>query len=207
MRHECEKMQKKITTVLIDETGDPGSSEHASKYFVMVATITDHSNKMKMIATRLRRSGVELKYHDSSHEIRRTILKEMSNVDSRFVAVYVDKEDIIPGTEGRTTYQDVAKELLNEVASLVEGDVRIIFDENNNLRRGKASSMVSEAMMLSRGNLIKIEVIRSNICLAMQVHDFITGSVGTKLNEKNDCYFLIIKKQFIVKRYKPKYQK
>jgi len=71
-------------TVFVDESGDLGLGRGSSKYITIGALITDHPDAVGRIPLRIRKRRLkkrlqrkpELKFHNSSPDIRRSVLEK-----------------------------------------------------------------------------------------------------------------------------------
>ena len=193
--------------ILIDEKGDPGSTEKSTKEFTMTASIISDSDALKRIVDSTEkgtrypndpRMKNELKYWSSSDLIRTSVISKLREVNPIVYAVHIKKSEIEKGTSSKSTYTTVTRDLIKEVMKneiLRDRDVVVIFDETNHLEERKARDIVMDAANnndvfgLKRDNIRK-ESSKNNKLL--QAHDFLAGAIGSKYIDGQTADFEII---------------
>lgn len=207
-----DRLDRRPTLVLIDESGDPSHTPNSSREFVMVATIKEDDGQFERIADetpkyirRSRRHGEkdELKYSSSSDEVREDVLKRIEATDARIHVVRVPKEGI--GKSPERLYGNVTKEILKSTLSdeKVRGNpkgAKVILDDSRYASRLDVKKTIESAaedrgVAVDEGSGTR----RSHECKPLQVNDFPTGAYGTEYNAGDSKYSDIVRGKSIVR--------
>ena len=207
-----ERIGRRPTLVLIDESGDPSHTPNSSREFVMVATIKEDDGEFERIAdgtprfTRRSRKNNEydeLKFNTSNDEVRKDVLRRIKATDAKIHVVRVPKTDI-KRTTGHT-YSDITKEILKstladeKVRSNPKG-ARVILDDSVYAKRFDVKKTIETA---AKDQGVAVDgssgTRKSHECKPLQVSDFPTGAYGSEYNAGESKYSDIIRSKSIVK--------
>ena len=208
-------------TVFVDESGDLGLGEGSSKYITIGALITSHPDAVGRIPLRIRKRRLkkrlqrkpELKFHNSSPDIRRSVLEMVMAIEGTSVASVTVNKQGLPEALRRNPvrfYDRVCGELLSEaiVALGGRGAYRVVFDARPHNRPpsydfGKGVGDIIEQRLSGAGLLpvrIDVSVIDSHNSSGLQVADFIVGAIQRK-NERGDAaYYSIIAPAMVLEK-------
>jgi len=179
-------------TVLIDESGDLGKKPGASKKFTMSATITTHPQDLVAIVdkhpknTRNKKYPGELKFSNSSDQVRNDVLDELMGTDPLIRSVIRNKHDI---TNGGDTYRDTTREIISDVLDTTPGKVDIIMDNHDAIKNGRGERLCKKIADGKGRTDVECTVVPSKDSPMLQAHDFVAGAVGSKHNNDNPSFF------------------
>lgn len=111
-------MDKQI--IFIDDSGDPGFKKGSSRFFVIACVIFDNEAQAVLaaaiMAAQIRRLGwhdsAEFKFHRTQKKHILTLLKQLSGVDFKIVAILVDKSKLNKKTKPGTLYNETIRNAL-----------------------------------------------------------------------------------------------
>jgi len=202
-----------LSTVFVDESGDLGFGKGSSKYITIGALITTHPEIVERIPRRIRKRRLkksllqkpELKFHNSSPDVRRSVLKMvMALQDISIASMTVNKIGMPDGFRHSPErfYDCVCGELLADI--IVNrggrGAYRVVFDARPHNRPpgydfgGRVGAIVGRE--LTRAGLIPVRidvsVIGSHNSGGLQTADFVVGSIQRKHERDDHSYSRII---------------
>ncbi len=189
------------TTVSIDESGNLGSLD---RYFIMSALIFKRTSDVakafkildEMKKKRIRDSDnlqKEMKFSNSYPDERTTILKAISQCSVSIVFVSVDKlkSNKYRNFRNCNLYKSTVKEILELVARvLMSNEANLLLDENLCINNKELLEITSCFTNYSGKNAVK--KVNSTFNKAVQLADFVSGSVREKYEHNNDCYYNLI---------------
>lgn len=198
----------KKRVVLIDEYGDMGTNKESKRWFALTAMVSDHPHELMEISQRyepntkgkLYSKSNELKFITSSDETRLSILTDIAKTKPSIFAIETDKWKIDPYStwprQGSKLYVTSAGLLMDQVAKNFNGELHVMFDKNTALQPINAVKICRQAGKKHGNQVICNDpAADSRYELLMQTNDFVTGSIGFKMNspEKNsDRFFKVI---------------
>lgn len=197
----------------IDESGDLGFGQGSSRYVTFAAVITSSLSAVERIPRRIRRRRLkkslrripELKFHNSSHEVRTAVLRMLAaSADVRVACLVADKRSAKDRFSGRMDqlYLESCLRMANEVARLVgpRGTLNLTFDA----RRGGGivdsgfGSRILENMtgravgmknMPASARVSKLDSVNSG---GLQVADYVAGAIQRRYERGDLRYYRII---------------
>ena len=207
-----ERIGRRPTLVLIDESGDPSNRLGSSKEFVMAASIHEDEVVLNKIvdetpkntrSQKKQNKPEELKFHSSSDAVREGVLQKLKASGARVYIVHTSKNE----TKGsaKQTYSRTSAELLRDTLSnqSLKGNPRgakIVIDDNTYVSDEDFEKQVrnianAQGVRLSERPTKQ----RSHTYKPLQAHDFIAGAFGRRYNESDDTYSKIIEDKSHVK--------
>ena len=200
--------------IYLDESGDLGfTSPRSSQYLVVAAVATTDSTYLSRIPRKARKKlhikgmDKEIKFSNSSEEIRRYVLNEINKLDCWVVWGAITKKNAISQLRKNSAY------LYNYLCGLVLCDmferthtkkINLIFDRHTIKKgnRDKLDSYINEKLKSRHsGHFVpelRISHYDSINCQCLQAHDFIVGSVFQSI-ERNDMMYLDLISSKVVK--------
>lgn len=204
------RFAEKKKVVLIDEYGDMGANRESKRWFTLTALVSDRPYELMEISQRYDPNtkgksygkSNELKFISSSDETRLSILMDIAKTKPSIFAVETDKWRIDPyctwPKQGSELYIRSAELLMDQVAKNVDGELHVMFDQNTALHPLDAIRICRQAGKKHGSHVICNDpAADSSYEMLMQTNDFITGSIGLKINnpeKNNDRFFKIIEK-------------
>ncbi len=188
------------STVSLDESGNLGSQD---RFFVMSALIVRRTrdlsrafkvlDEMKTSRRSKKDTAVEVKFSNSYPHERMKILKSLSDSPISIVYVVIDKNEsrVYKNVRNCDLYKAAVKEILPliEKASMTK-DVSINFDENRCIDMRSLLELVTEGV--SNLNVKSVRKVNSSSDKAVQLADFISGSIREKYEHGNDGYTALV---------------
>ncbi|MBE6521193.1 MAG: DUF3800 domain-containing protein [Thermoplasmata archaeon] len=188
------------STVSLDESGNLGSQD---RFFVMSALIVRRTrdlsrafkvlDEMKTSRRSKKDTAVEVKFSNSYPHERMKILKSLSDSPISIVYVVIDKNEsrVYKNVRNCDLYKAAVKEILPliEKASMTK-DVSINFDENRCIDMRSLLELVTEGV--SNLNVKSVRKVNSSSDKAVQLADFISGSIREKYEHGNDGYTTLV---------------
>jgi len=190
--------------VVIDESGEAGISENASKNFIMAATVTDKWGEFEKIAYSFEkntRPGVklkpkearELKFRTSDDNTQREVLEDIAKLVPSIHALVICKDDLPPewsALDGKDLYRKAATNLIEKVMDSTDGSVSFFFDEHTSLNDKPKKPFPDNRFIMrevrdhadGRHEIEEVSQKRSVKEKALQTNDFVVG--GLKLRYK-----------------------
>lgn len=194
------------STVSLDESGNVGSQ---GRYFVIAALIvkrTSDLNKSFKILDEMRKkrgskkvSDPEVKFSNSYPDERLRVLRSLSESSLSIVYVVIDKKK--SKLYSNTHNCDLYKAAINEILPLVEkalitNDVILNFDENLCISMKDLIEAVNDK--IQDRNVKSVKKVKSFADKAVQLADFIAGSVREKYENDNDEYLIAIEEKISI---------
>lgn len=189
------------STVSFDESGNIGSLD---RYFVISAMIYKRTSDIykafvtldelkRKRKTKKKQSVPEIKFSNSYSDERMAILKSLSHCSISIVYVAIDKEKskIYRDVRNCNLYKAAVKEILSIVGQILPAyGVNLIFDENLCISSKELSEIVADTITDKKINSVK----KVNSCFdkAIQLTDFISGSIREKYEHQNEEYVIQI---------------
>lgn len=208
-------------TAFIDESGDLGFGARASRYLTLAAVVTDDPRPLERIPQKIRKRRLkkslrripELKFHNSSHEIRMAVLRRLvADEDVRVVCLVVDKRNAKDRILERKNefYLESCGRLAHEVVRLVgqRPTLNLIFDA----RRGggvvdsdfdfRIRESVTEACRRMRtvSPAVRVSKLDSVNSGGLQVADYVAGAIHRKYERGDTAYYRVIAPSIAVER-------
>lgn len=172
----------------------------------LIVKRTDDLNRSFKILDRMRcrrgrRKGseVEVKFSNSYPDERAEVLKSLSESPISVVYVVIDKKksNLYRNMHNCDLYKAAVNELLLLVGKALEtNDVVLNFDENLCISMKDLTEVVNER--LQNRNIKSVKKVRSSSDKAVQLADFIAGSVRDRYENDNDEYISIIKEKISI---------
>ncbi|MBA3045030.1 MAG: DUF3800 domain-containing protein [Candidatus Thermoplasmatota archaeon] len=193
-------------SVYVDESGDFGLSDRSSRYFVMCALATSNQVGILRVLKRVRKWVLrtplkkipELKWSESSPELRRTVLRGLAAQDNEMWYVCLCKVDRKKREDGNI-YSDVAVRLISRVAEIKARKINVVVDRTlSRTNQARLNEQLEAAIRSSREKLGMIEAdIRFKHATGqeepcLQAVDYVSGAVFAKYEWGDPSYFEII---------------
>jgi len=197
--------------VYIDESGDLGFGNKASKYFIMVALIVRNHKQIKRCIIKIRKQKLpkkykkidELKWHNSSKTIKRRIIECISNTENDVAYAVLRKYQVKKELRDKPQiiYNYLCGSLLSKIimSYKIKGTVDVIVDKSlHGLRRENFDQYITWRTLMAdhEGNLrIKPPNIihrdsKQDFCI--QAVDFIAGAIHYRYRENDNFYYKLI---------------
>jgi hypothetical protein len=194
------------STVSLDESGNVGSQD---RYFVLAALIakrTNDLNKSFKILDEMRKkrssakgSDHEVKFRNSYPDERIRVLQSLSESSVSIVYVAIDKKKskLYSNTHNCDLYKAAIKEILPLIGkALTTNDVVLNFDENLCISMKDLIDTVNKN--LQKRNVKSVKKVRSFADKAVQLADFISGSVREKYENGDEQYITVIEEKISI---------
>ena len=191
------------STVLFDESGNVGSQ---GRYFVLSALIvkrtSDLSKSFKILDEMRKKRGStkgsdpEVKFSNSYPDERIRVLQSLSESPVSIVYVVIDKKKskLYSNTRNCDLYKAAVREILPLVGKAsITNDVALNFDENLCISMKDLIDTVNKN--LQNRNVVSVKKVRSFADKAVQLADFISGSVREKYENDDEQYMTIIEEK------------
>ena len=183
------KLRSHGRLIMIDESGEIGSS---SLYCVLVATVTDNAKKIEKITKVFPPNRRENKHYNSLDETKVRVLTELGECDIGIYAASYKKSKLDLRTAKKKQIHNFGQivELIDLVLRNDNGSTYDIMIDNMTLMDGYEDVFVKVCHHFADlcGKTIEnIEVRDSSGTKVLQVHDYITGTVGAHIEHKNDA--------------------
>ena len=210
-----------FSTVFVDESGDLGFGQGSSKYITIGALIATHPETVDRIPLRIRkrrlkkslRQKPELKFHNSSPEVRRSVLRMIMALPEVSIASMIVNKTGMPDGLGRrpeSFYDRVCGELLADIIVAQGGRCayHVVFDARPHNRSasydfGGHIEEVVERELSRAGVLpthIEVSVIDSHNSGGLQVADFVVGSIQRKYARDDPSYYRAIAPAIVIEK-------
>ena len=189
--------------VSLDESGNMGSQD---RYFVMSALIVKRSSDLirafKVIdgMSRKRRNKTsavtEVKFSNSYPDERMQVLKTLSASSISIVYVAIDKKKsrLYRDMRNCDLYRAAVIEIMPLIGkTLTTSDVVLNFDENRCIRMGDLAGLVIGG--IPDRNVKSVKKVDSKSDKAVQLADFISGSIREKYEHDDDRYLIAIEEK------------
>jgi hypothetical protein len=197
--------------VLIDECGDLGVGVRSSKFFLMCATVTDDVRTLRRLPRNIRyRFGTryqlrsELKHHSAPEIVSSAILKEIYLKPVRIYWIAIDKK--------RSSW-DSGKEIVIQLMVRLVADITVSERSNGFLfvvdrfsMKARDMETLTEVISTSARaadpqiDRLMVRYVDSINDPALQVHDFVVGSIFRSLERNDDTHLDIIKDKIVFGR-------
>jgi hypothetical protein len=194
-----------VKYIFIDESGDLGSKNTSSKYFIFTAVLTDNQRVLEHCIKKVwnnlnkkqKRFG-ELHAYNEKDVVRQKILEKINNSEIKIVCCVVDKAKIPIRfrKDKKYLYNQI---LISTIESICEPD--LLSDDSTMIYIDRMYARMDDVKKLERsilqifikGNLRKHFVYfqSSQENKSLQAVDFISWSLFRKI-EKDDSYFINI---------------
>ncbi len=194
------------SVVSIDESGNVGSQ---GRYFVMSAMIVKRTSDLnrpfkilgEMGKKRCSKKGLhtEVKFSNSYPDERMEILRSLAECSVSIVYVVIDKKKskLYNNTHNCNLYKAVVNEILPLIRdALTTNDVVLNFDENLCISMKDLIEVVDNS--LQNFNVKSVKKVKSFADKAVQLADFISGSIREKYENDNDAYVAVIENRISI---------
>ena len=192
-----------ITSIIVlDESGDLGSK--GTKYFTMVALVTFRARHLKPAYKLLQNKNFEIKWHNSSENFRKNMLKTMNNCQFSAVSFTINKNHPLTkkNVYGNDLYEIALRQVLADALSYAPcKDVNVYLDRNRFITEKKFREIVSSECNKYGINLKNVGFKNSNDTPCIQLADFIAGAVHANSEHNDDSLSIIAGKLSVARRY------
>ena len=195
-----------MSYIYIDESGDLGTKQGSSKYFVMAAIKVEDSKKLEKIIKKTRRSFTkkmltsnEIKGGNLPYDLKIKILKKLKNIDYEVFIIVFDKEN-----RYKIGYGDNKKAydiLSSRLAKLINIDkpTFIFIDKSKN--KQEEIDNFNELFLNNLNNIkkqpIKIKHTNSIHYKGLQMADLISWSTFQNFENDNHEFLDMIKNKVV----------
>ena len=212
-----------MTYIYIDESGDLGFGGKGSRYFILACVKIDDEKTnidFRRIPKKIRRISLkkkykemaELKFHNSSNQIRVKFLEKVSKLNIEIYVLIVEKRYTNSALIGNLPilYNYLIKILLEKVLKNFDKNKKLDICLDKCMSASQTENfenyIKTEFFYIFR-NLPNLKIEHHNSCSdeGLQVLDFICGAFGYKYNtaglsENSDYYANIIKNKIIIEK-------
>lgn len=196
--------------VFVDESGDLGISRKSSSFFIIAATITNEPLVFGRIPKKARRKfsqrfelSSELKHSSSPEEVSQWVLKNVSSTDCRIYWIGIEKEKLIRNNRYLDRMQLFQKMFLEMIKMERSNRYVIIFDRYSKkaIDLGRFHRSIQGSLGIGIVHIeaptVKITLSDSMSEPALQVQDFIVGSIFRSLERNDNTHLDIIKDRVV----------
>jgi hypothetical protein len=197
--------------IFIDESGDLGFTERASKYFVVAALIVYDHQAIHRCFKKIRQNKLKKKYQDipefkfnnSGKEIKYRVLKCIAKAEVDIAYCILRKDQVYPHLRDKhaIVYNYLIGSLVSNIIQhiLVIGNIVITVDKSLNGIQREAFDQYLVYKTFERNHnsqseppTINIEHVDSCTDPCIQAVDFIAGALHYYYRTKDDTYYQII---------------
>jgi len=196
-----------MSYIYIDESGDLGTKQGSSKYFIMAAIKVEDSKKLDKTIKKSRReskkkmlSSAEIKGGNLPYELKIKILKKLKNLDYEAFIIVFDKSNrykIGYEYDNKETYDILASKLAELIN--IDKPTFIFIDKSKN--KQKEIDNFNELFLNSLNNIQKqpivIEHADSMHYKGLQMADLISWSAFQNFENENHEFIDLIKNKVI----------
>ena len=195
-----------MSYIYIDESGDLGTKQGSSKYFVMAAIKVEDSKKLEKIIKKTRRSFTkkmltsnEIKGGNLPYDLKIKILKKLKNIDYEVYIIVFDKENRykIGYGDNKKAYDILASRLAELIN--IDKPTFIFIDKSKN--KQEEIDSFNELFLNNLNNIkkqpIKIEHADSMHYKGLQMADLISWSTFQNFENDNHEFLDIIKNKVV----------
>jgi len=194
--------------IYLDESGDLGFGQRASKYFIMAAIVTRDPEHVRRCIKRVRQQKLpkkyktipELKFHNSSQTIRGRILNCLAKTDTDIAYAVLRKHQVYEKLRNKQQilYNYISGSLITKIitAYQLEGVVKVFVDRSlyGFQREHFDSYLTWKACLGNHSEDLDIEPpeivhIDSTQDRCIQVADFVAGAISHKYGKGDDHYY------------------
>jgi hypothetical protein len=195
-----------MSYIYIDESGDLGTKQGSSKYFVMAAIKVEDSKKLEKIIKKTRRSFTkkmltsnEIKGGNLPYDLKIKILKKLKNIDYEVYIIVFDKENRykIGYGDNKKAYDILASRLAELIN--IDKPTFIFIDKSKN--KQEEIDSFNELFLNNLNNIkkqpIKIEHADSMHYKGLQMADLISWSTFQNFENDNHEFLDMIKNKVV----------
>ena len=195
-----------MSYIYIDESGDLGTKEASSKYFVMAAVKVENSKKLENIIKKTRRdfkkkmlTSNEVKGGNLPYELKIKILEKLKNMDYEVFIIVFDKENRykIGYGDNKKAYDILASRLAKLIN--IDKPTFIFIDKSKN--KQEEIDNFNEFFLNNLNNIkkqpITIEHADSMHYKGLQMADLISWSTFQNFENDNPEFLNIIKNKVV----------
>ena len=195
-----------MSYIYIDESGDLGTKQGSSKYFVMAAIKVEDSKKLEKMIKKTRRSFTkkmltsnEIKGGNLPYDLKIKILKKLKNIDYEVFIIVFDKENRykIGYGDNKKAYDILASRLAELIN--IDKPTFIFIDKSKN--KQEEIDSFNELFLNNLNNIkkqpIKIEHADSMHYKGLQMADLISWSTFQNFENDNPEFFDMIKNKVV----------
>jgi len=195
-----------MSYIYIDESGDLGTKQGSSKYFVMAAIKVENSKKLEKIIKKTRRSFTkkmltsnEIKGGNLPYDLKIKILKKLKNIDYEVYIIVFDKENRykIGYGDNKKAYDILASRLAELIN--IDKPTFIFIDKSKN--KQEEIDSFNELFLNNLNNIkkqpIKIEHADSMHYKGLQMADLISWSTFQNFENDNHEFLDMIKNKVV----------
>lgn len=195
-----------MSYIYIDESGDLGTKEASSKYFVMAAVKVENSKKLENIIKKTRRdfkkkmlTSNEVKGGNLPYELKIKILEKLKNMDYEVFIIVFDKENRykIGYGDNKKAYDILASRLAKLIN--IDKPTFIFIDKSKN--KQEEIDNFNEFFLNNLNNIkkqpITIEHADSMHYKGLQMADLISWSTFQNFENDNPEFLDIIKNKVV----------
>lgn len=195
-----------MSYIYIDESGDLGTKQGSSKYFVMAAIKVEDSKKLEKMIKKTRRSFTkkmltsnEIKGGNLPYDLKIKILKKLKNIDYEVYIIVFDKENRykIGYGDNKKAYDILASRLAELIN--IDKPTFIFIDKSKN--KQEEIDSFNELFLNNLNNIkkqpIKIEHADSMHYKGLQMADLISWSTFQNFENDNHEFLDMIKNKVV----------
>ena len=195
-----------MSYIYIDESGDLGTKQGSSKYFVMAAIKVEDSKKLEKIIKKTRRSFTkkmltsnEIKGGNLPYDLKIKILKKLKNIDYEVYIIVFDKENRykIGYGDNKKAYDILASRLAELIN--IDKPTFIFIDKSKN--KQEEIDSFNELFLNNLNNIkkqpIKVEHADSMHYKGLQMADLISWSTFQNFENDNHEFLDMIKNKVV----------
>ena len=195
-----------MSYLYIDESGDLGTKQGSSKYFVMAAIKVENSKKLEKIIKKTRRSFTkkmltsnEIKGGNLPYDLKIKILKKLKNIDYEVYIIVFDKENRykIGYGDNKKAYDILASRLAELIN--IDKPTFIFIDKSKN--KQEEIDSFNELFLNNLNNIkkqpIKVEHADSMHYKGLQMADLISWSTFQNFENDNHEFLDMIKNKVV----------
>ena len=173
---------------MIDDSGEIGS---ASLFCVLAASVTDNTKRIEKITKVFPPSNIENKHYKSLDSTKMNVLTEVGKCDVSIYAVSYRKSRLDLETPKKKKIHNLGQ-MIELIELVLANDDGIIYDlviDNTPLMDGFEDEFVEKCYKVAahHGKTIEhIEMRDSSGTKALQIHDYIAGTIGAHMENRKD---------------------
>jgi hypothetical protein len=197
-------------TSFLDESGDLGFTDRASRHFLIAAIVTDNKTPLEKCITKVRKQRLpkkyrnipELKFQNSSKEIKRRLLECLATSNIEIAYALLRKQQVYEELRNKQNilYNYLCGSLISKIFQRhhIQSSTELIVDKSlNGITQEAFNDYIGWRAVMSHPDpfdvkLLKIKHIDSRQEKGIQAADFVAGAIARRCEHSDSAFCKII---------------